>query len=213
MTGTEAETAALLARLRNGDQGALAELFVQYQAALRRMIDLRLDPRLNGRVSPSDVLQETYLDALQRAQHYFKHPEMPFFVWLRLIAGQRLVDVHRQHLGAKMRSVGQEVSIDAGGFPGAMSACLAARLVGNFTSPSQVVERIEVLGKVEQALNELDPMDREVLSLRHFEELNNAETAAILGIEKAAASKRYIRALERLKTSLAGIPGLWDSKA
>jgi RNA polymerase sigma-70 factor (ECF subfamily) len=208
MSGTTSEIDALLARLKEGDQGALAELFSQYQAALRRMIDIRLDPRLNGRVSPSDVLQETYLDALQRAPHYFKHPEMPFFVWLRLIAGQRLVDVHRHHLGAKMRNAGQEVSLNLGGGPGASSACLAAHLLGNFTSPSQAFERIELLGAVEDALNSLDPIDREVLSLRHFEELSNADTAAILGIEKAAASKRYIRALERLKTVLAGVPGL-----
>ncbi len=112
MTSTTSETDALIARLKNGDQEALAELFSQYQAALRRMIDFRLDPRLNGRVSASDVLQETYLDALQRVPHFFKHPEMPFFVWLRLIAGQRLVDVHRQHLGAKMRNAGQEISLN-----------------------------------------------------------------------------------------------------
>jgi RNA polymerase sigma-70 factor (ECF subfamily) len=207
MTTSAAETDALLARLKQGDQGALAELFSQHQAALRRMIDVRLDPRLNGRVSASDVLQETYLDALQRAQHYFKRPEMPFFVWLRLIAGQRLVDVHRHHLGAKMRNAGQEISLNLGGM-GTNSACLAAHLLGNFTSPSQACERIELLGKVEDALESLDPIDREVLSLRHFEELSNAETAAVLGIEKAAASKRYVRALERLKSALSGLGDL-----
>ena len=208
MTSTAPETDALLARLKNGDQAALAELFSQYQAALRRMIDIRLDPRLNGRVSASDVLQETYLDALQRAPHYFNHPEMPFFVWLRLVAGQRLVDVHRHHLGAKMRDAGKEISLNLGGGLGASSVCLAAHLVGNFTSPSQAFERIELLGKVEDALESLDPIDREVLSLRHFEELSNADTAAILGIETAAASKRYVRALERLRTALAAVPGL-----
>ncbi len=112
-----------------------------------------------------------------------------------------------------MRSVGQEVAINRGNYYGASSACLAAHLVGSFTSPSQAFAQIELLGKVEDALQGLDPIDREVLSLRHFEELSNADTAAILGIEKAAASKRYVRALERLKNALQEIPGLTDSQS
>jgi RNA polymerase sigma-70 factor (ECF subfamily) len=120
-----------------------------------------------------------------------------------LLAGQRLVDLHRQHLGARMRSVGREVSINRDGSPSAASACLAAHLVGECTSPSRAVERAELLAKVEESLESLEPIDREVLSLRHFEELSNADTAAILGIETAAASKRYLRALERLKSALA----------
>ena len=115
------------------------------------MIEFRIDPRLNGRVSASDVLQETYLDALQRVPHFFKRPDMPFAVWLRLIAGQRLVDVHRQHLGAQMRSVGQEVSLNRNAIPGASSACLAAHLVGSFSSPSQAFQRVELMSKVEEA--------------------------------------------------------------
>lgn len=211
MTSTLPDTEALVARLKQGDQDALAELFSQYQSALRRMIDFRLDPRLNGRVSASDVLQDTYLDAQQRVGHFLKKPEMPFFVWLRLVAGQRLVDVHRQHLGAKMRAAGQEVSLNQEGHFGASSVCLAAHLVGNFTSPSQNFAKAELMRQVEQALDGLDPIDREVLSMRHFEELSNAETAAILRIETAAASKRYVRALERLKNAIAAVGGLSNS--
>ena len=171
-----------------------------------------MDPRLNGRVSPSDVLQEAYLDAVQRVPHFLSKPEMPFHVWLRLVTGQRLIDVHRQHLGAQMRSVGQEVSLDRG-YPmaEASSICLAAHLVGSITSPSEVAARGELLDAVETALDGLEPIDREVLSLRHFEELSNTETAEILGIEKAAASKRYVRALERLKGALATVPGMFES--
>src|SRR5262252_8749566 len=105
---------ALLSELRRGDQHALAELFAHYRDQLRRMVALRLDHRLNGRVSPSDVLQEAYIDALRRVPHYLAKPEMPFFGWLRLIVGQRLVDIHRQHLGTRLRDASQEVSFQQG---------------------------------------------------------------------------------------------------
>ncbi len=202
------EPEELLDRVKHGDQQALAALFATHEPALRRMIVFRLDPRLQGRVSPSDVLQETYVDAVGRLRHFAEKPEMPFFVWLRLVANQRLVDVHRHHLGAQMRSVGQEVSIDNHRYAGASSMCLAGHLVGDFTSPSDIFERAERLRRVEEAIESLDPIDREVLALRHFEELSNADTATVLGIEKSAASKRYLRALERLKIALAAIPGL-----
>ena len=205
---TEAD--ALIERLKRGDERVLADLFSLYRGPLARMIDLRLDPRLNGRVSASDVLQEAYLDAAKRVQHFLAKPGMPFFVWLRLIAGQRLIDVHRQHLGAQMRAAGQEISINRDGSPGASSVCLAQHLIGNLTSPSEAAQRVEVAAKLEDALNSLDPIDREVLSLRHFEELSNRETAEILGIETSAASKRYLRALERLKDVLGALPGMLE---
>ena len=200
----------LLDRLARGDTRALGELFARYQAPLRRMIALRLDHRLNGRVSASDILQETYIDAQKRTRHYFEKPEMPFFVWLRLVAGQRLVEVHRQHLGAQMRDAGQEVSLDRGGMMAASSDCLARQLAGKFSSPSHAAQRDEMLALVENVLDGLDPIDREVLALRHFEELTNNEVAAILGIDKAAASKRYVRALVRLKDALANLPEFSD---
>src|SRR5215469_6825448 len=132
MTGNDAaDLSELLARLQQGEQQALADLFAHYREALRRMIDVRLDPRLGGRVSPSDVLQEAYIDALQRVEHYFAKPDMPFFLWLRWIAGQRLIEVHRHHLGAQMRNAGQEISLNYAGVPSASSTCLAARLVGH----------------------------------------------------------------------------------
>src|SRR5262249_15476225 len=149
-------------------QQALAELFSRYRGALRRMIELRLDARLGGRVAASDVLQETYVDAAKRVNHFFAKPDMPFYVWLRLIAGQRLVDLHRQHLGAKMRNAAQEVSIDRDGIPGASSMCLAHHLVGHMTSPSQAAAKAEMTVRLEEALSQLEPLDREVLALRHF---------------------------------------------
>jgi RNA polymerase sigma-70 factor (ECF subfamily) len=199
---------ALVERLKAGDPDALAELFSAHRAMLRRMIELRLDPRLSGRVSASDVLQDVYLDASQRVRHFVGKPEMPFIVWLRLVTGQRLIDLHRQHLGAQRRDARAEISIDRGGSLSASSVCLAAQLVGHLTSPSQAAARLETIATLETALDQLDPIDREVLALRHFEELSNRETAAILGIEASAASKRYLRALERLKAIAVTIPGL-----
>jgi RNA polymerase sigma-70 factor (ECF subfamily) len=197
--GDDARVADELAgRLRGGDRDALGGLFSHYRGSLRRMIELRLDHRLNGRVSASDVLQEAYLDALQRIPHFAQKPEMPAYVWLRLIAGQRLVDVHRRHM-AQRRSAGQELSLNRDGTLEASSTCLAAQLVDHLSSPSQAVVRAELMQKVEAALNSLESLDREVLSLRHFEELSNRDTAAVLGIDPSAASKRYLRALERLR--------------
>jgi len=202
------DEAALLDRLRAGDQAALGELFAAYRDRLRRMVHVRLDPRLNGRVAPSDVLQEAYIDALKRFPHYFEKADQSFFGWLRLVVGQRVADVHREHLEAKKRDARQEVSIEHRAPAAATSVCLAACLVGQFSSPSQAAARNEWAARLEAALDELDPLDREVLALRHFEELSNADTAAALGIQPAAASKRYVRALGRLRSVLQELEAL-----
>jgi RNA polymerase sigma-70 factor (ECF subfamily) len=199
-----------LRRLADGDQQALTELFARYRDRLRRMVQLRLDRRLQGRVDASDVLQEAYLDVARRAADYAANPTMPFFLWLRWLTGQRLLMVHRQHLGAKMRDAGQEVSLYRGALPLASSVSLAAQLLGRMTSPSLAAVRAEMQLKLQEALNGMDPLDREVLTLRHFEELSNGEVAAVLGIQKSAASNRYIRALKRLKDVLTNMPGFFD---
>jgi RNA polymerase sigma-70 factor (ECF subfamily) len=203
---TDPQIAHLVERLRKGDGSALAELFDKHKDKLRRMIQLRLDHRLAGRVSASDVLQEAYIDALKRIEHYFDKPDQPFFGWLRLVVSQRLADLHREHLAQK-RNAGREVPIHTNGPLGADSACLVACLLGNLPSPSHTANRNEVFARLEEALEQMDPLDREVLALRHFEELSNAETAGILGIQPAAASKRYVRALARLKQILETVPG------
>jgi RNA polymerase sigma-70 factor (ECF subfamily) len=199
----------LLDRLREGDPQALADFFASHRERLRRMIDFRLDARLLGRVSASDVLQESYIDALKRLPHYQADPGMPFFLWLRWVTMQRLVEVHRQHIGAQMRDAGREISIDrhAGSDSLAASTARMAELMADLTSPSQAAQRNESLAFLQQALEQLEPIDREVLALRHFEELSNHEVAAVLGIQTAAASKRYVRALERLEQTLARMPG------
>ncbi|MDB5389545.1 MAG: polymerase subunit sigma [Planctomycetaceae bacterium] len=209
MSDTEQDIQPLLDRLGRGETEVMGELFVHFQERLWRMVDLRLDRRLGGRVSASDVVQETYIDAQKRVQHFLAKPDMPFFVWLRLVASQRLIDVHRQHLGAQMRDAGQEVSLVGAGQFAATSICLVARLAGDDTSPSRAAIRGEVAEQIEAILNSMEPIDREVLALRHFEELSNQEVAEILGIDKGAASKRYIRALDRLKDVLEKLPGIY----
>jgi RNA polymerase sigma-70 factor (ECF subfamily) len=210
MTDDSQDLPEQLRRLAAGDQRALAELFARYRDRLRRMVKLRLDRRLQGRIDASDVLQEAYLDVARRAADYAANPTMPFFLWLRFLTGQRLLLVHRQHLGTKMRDVGQEVSLYRGALPQASSVSLAAQLLGRMTSPSLAAVRAEMQLKLQEALNGMDPLDREVLTLRHFEELSNGEVAAVLGIQKAAASNRYIRALKRLKDVLASMPGFFE---
>jgi RNA polymerase sigma-70 factor (ECF subfamily) len=213
MASHEGDSNGLSDRLRRADPGALAELFSLHRGRLRRMVAVRLDHRLNGRVSPSDVLQEAFIDALQRLPHYFAKPDMPLFGWLRLVVGQRLIEVHRQHLGAQARDATQEIALPRGAVAAASSASLAAQLVGHLTSPSQAALRNEACAQLEEALGRLDPLDREVLTLRHFEELGNQEVAEVLGIQRAAASKRYVRALARLRTVLEAIPGFFDEQA
>jgi RNA polymerase sigma-70 factor (ECF subfamily) len=208
--GEADNTAELLRRLRAGDPQAPAELFAHYRPRLRQMVRLRLDRRLQGRLDPSDVLQEAFLDVARRASDYVANPTMPIFLWLRFLTGQRLLALHRQHLGARMRDAGQEVSLYRGALPQASSQSLAAQLLGHLTSPSQAAIRAELQIKLQEALNSLDPLDREILALRHFEELTNNETAAVLGIQKAAASNRYVRALKRLKEILNNIPRFFD---
>src|SRR5437764_1515351 len=145
------EVGALVERLRAGDQSALADLFARHRDRLRRMVELRLDHRLAGRVSASDVLQEAYIDALKRVEHYFEKPDQPFFGWLRLVVGQRLADVHREHLAQK-RNATRDVPIHAGG--AADSACIAAILLGNLTSPSHAAAKNEAFARLEEALDQ-----------------------------------------------------------
>ena len=201
-------TDELLRRACAGDPDALTELFCRYREPLRRMVRLRMDRRLQGRVDPSDVLQEAQIDVIRRAAGYAADPKMPPFLWLRLITGQRLMALHRQHLGARMRSAGQEIALHRGPIPQATSVSLAEMLLGRLTSPTQAAQRAEVRLLLQEALNGMEPLDREVLTLRHFEELSNADVARVLGLSKTAASNRYIRALERLREIMAGIPGL-----
>jgi RNA polymerase sigma-70 factor, ECF subfamily len=208
MANDPSATLQLIERLRGGDRQALTELFQHYRDRLRRMVELRLDTRLQGRVDASDVLQDAFLDVAARLDGYLQQrSELPAFLWLRLVVSERLLIYHRRHLGTKMRDAGCEVSLYRDALPQASSAALASMLLGRLTSPSHAAIRAERVLRVQEALNALDPLDREVVALRHFELLSRAETAQVLGITEEAGAKRYIRALKRLKAILAAIPG------
>ena len=203
----EIETPQLVERAAEGDSQAWNRLMEENRSRLRRMVALRLDRRLQGRVDPSDILQESFIDAARRLPEYAKNPSMPFFIWLRRLTGQRLMEQHRRHLGAQARDATREVSLYQGAFPEATTADLAANLLGHLTSPSQAVIRIEQRRRLQEALDSLEPIDREILVLRHFEQLSNGEVSEVLSLDKSAASKRYIRAMERLKDILVALPG------
>jgi RNA polymerase sigma-70 factor (ECF subfamily) len=207
MPDEASDNEVLLQRALGGDGAALAELFERHRGRLEQMVRLCLDRRLQGRLDPADVLQEAYLDVARRFPEYRADPALPFFLWLRLLTGQRLVDLHRHHLGAKIRNAALEVSLYRGDLPRASSASLAELLLGRLTSASRAAIRAETQLRVQEALNGMDATDREVLVLRHFEMLSNEETAQVLGLKPSAASNRHLRALKRLKEIMAQVPG------
>jgi RNA polymerase sigma-70 factor (ECF subfamily) len=200
-----AETQRLLEQVGAGDRLAFEQLFTRHRPFLRQVVELRLDPRLRARVDPSDVVQETQLEAFRRLGDYLERRPMPFRLWLRKTACERLLMAQRHHAGAARRAVGREVPL-----PDASSLQLAQQLLAGGSTPSQRLDREEVAGRVRQALALLSENDREILLLRNLEMLSNQEAANVLQIDPAAASQRYGRALLRLrKLLIAG--GLMES--
>jgi RNA polymerase sigma-70 factor (ECF subfamily) len=185
----------------------LAWVLAEHRARLRRMVALRLDRPLQSRIDPSDVFQEAYIEAAQRLPDYQQEAEpMPLFLWLRFLVAQSLQHVHRRHLGVQAGDPQREISIQGGRMPQATSAALAAQFLGRDTRASKAVIRAERRMRLEEALNRMDVTDREVLALRHFEQLTNSECARVLGLRESAATKRYIRALRKLKEILMTLP-------
>jgi RNA polymerase sigma-70 factor (ECF subfamily) len=207
MTAKAVDEEELLRRAAAGDQEAWGELLDLHRERLRRMVSLRLDQRLHSRIDASDVIQEAFLDASAGLSGYVQNPAVPFYLWLRFLTGMRLAKLHRHHLGTQMRAAGREVSLYRGGLLNTSSAALAAQLMGHEARPSEAAMRAELKLQLEKVLNDMEPLDREILALRHFEQLDAAETARVLGIKEAAARKRYLRALERLRDILVNSPG------
>ncbi len=207
MTTRSGDHHELNRRLEKGDEKALAALFALHRERLWRTVNFRLDRRLRGRVDPDDVLQEGYLAAARRIEHFKDLDTRSPFLWLRMIVSQTMIDVYRIHLGAQMRDADREIAIHGGSCSQTTCTSLAIQLVGNLTSPSQAAVRGEMTEQIEQAIAEMDTVDQEVLALRHFEELTNSEVAAVLGIQQKAASIRYIRAIKRLKEIMSHLPG------
>lgn len=199
----------IIKSLKLGREEALAEYFSVVQGRLKRIVNFRLDYRLSGRVSESDVIQETYVRAAKRIDSFLEKDDMPFFVWLRLEISQKLHEIHRHHFGAEKRDVRKEIKLGQNNDSGKTSMALAAHIVAQLSSPSRLIERAEQIAILEKTLAEMNELDREVIALRHFEELSNIETARILEIEPAAASKRYLRALKRLREIMESAKGLY----
>ncbi len=196
----------VIRRASEGDPQALAAAFQLVRNRLKRVVQMRLDHRLWGRLDPSDVVQETFLDANRRLHEFTAQSKMPLLLWFRLLIGQRLVDLHRRHLGTQMRDARLEFSIEQMGLPQTSSVWLADQLLALQESPSAGLVREETRDRLHAALAEMLPVDREVLALRHFEACSNQEVADMLGLTKSAASNRYIRALARLKNILTAVP-------
>jgi RNA polymerase sigma-70 factor (ECF subfamily) len=207
MGGNPKETNDLLRRAADGDRESWGALWTVHAQRLRHLVAVRMDQRLQGRIDPSDVIQEACLEAWQHLEDYLRDPGMPFFLWLRGITGNKLRELHRHHLGTQMRDAAREVSIYRHTMPEASSAALAARILGHGTRPSEAAVRAEIKVRLREAVDHLDPLDREVLALRHFEQLSPRETAQVLGIKEKAAGMRYVRALRRLKEILSALPG------
>jgi RNA polymerase sigma-70 factor (ECF subfamily) len=199
----QSDEGELIERLQSGDRSAASDQFAAHRQRLKRMVALRMDRRLNGRIDASDVVQEAYLDAARRLDEYLQDPVIPFFLWLRLLTIQKLAELHRRHLGTKARDAGREISLYAGPVPQAESRILAEKLVGRLSSPSSRAMRDERKLRLQEALDQLDPLDQEVIALRHFERLSNKEVAQVMELSISGASSRYVRAMLKLKQLLA----------
>jgi RNA polymerase sigma-70 factor (ECF subfamily) len=202
-------TNLLLQRVQRSDAQAEPELFARHRERLRKMVRLRLDRRLRGRFDSTSVLQLVDQDMRRRIAELQAGPPRAFFLWLRAITGERLQALHRQYLG-QSTDAGQEMCLYRGAMPAAHSASLAAHLLGD-RARNQAAVRANLLVRLEQALNGMDPLDREILALCHFEELNNDEAAAVLGLDPAAASHHYVHALKQLREILGSIPGFFEN--
>ena len=206
------ETVELARRIARRDCAALGELFACYRPRLWRMVTFRMHPSLQGRIDADDVLQDAWLRAVERIQHFFEVEGESSFLWFRSIVTQTLLDLHRFHLGTQRRSMSRELSMDQGWGLGSTSSCLAFHLSDSGRSPSSNASRAELSKQLDSVLMGMNEVDREVLALRHFESLSNGEVAKLLGMTEQAASLRYVRALGRLKQILAQvIPGAFGS--
>lgn len=201
MPSRESQTQELVHRAVHGDRDAMEQLMALHRDRLRRMVAVRIDQRLASRVDPSDVVQDTLAEAARKLPGYVKNRSLPFFPWLREIAWQQLVDLHRQHVRARRRSVSREEPLWTG-VSDESAMVLAKQLAAGGTNPSTRLVRDEVRARVRSALDQLAANDREVLVMRYLEQLKVHEVAAILGISEAAVKMRCMRAFERLRQML-----------
>ncbi len=197
------QTQELIAAARHGDDDAVNRLLQRHRDAVRRMIDMRMDRQLQRRVDASDIVQEVLIDANRRLGEYLNKPAMPFHLWLRQMAQDRLIDAHRRHRVAAKRSLDREQPMAARSRMDRSTLELAAELCDQERTPAAAAEWHELQEQFRAALDKLDEQDREVVLMRHFEKLSNSEVAAALDLTPPAASMRYLRAMRRLRKILA----------
>jgi RNA polymerase sigma-70 factor (ECF subfamily) len=205
-THHQPDTGELIERAEAGDARAGQQLLARHRKRLRRMVALRMDRRLAARVDPSDVVQETLMDAALRLPDYLRRRPLPFYPWLRQLAFERLVELNRRHVRAQKRSVQRE---EPGllELPEDSAVELAGQLAGASGSPSQALVREELRGRVQEALARLSAKDRDVLVLRHLEQLSAADCAATLGLTESGFKARHVRALDRLRRLISAAGG------
>ena len=197
------DTQELLKLARDGDRAAVDRVLARHRAAVRRMIQLRMDPALGRRLDASDIVQDVLVDAHRRLRKYLQHPVIPFHLWLRQIAKDRLVDAHRRHRVAARRSLDREQPLDVRLPRDESTRNLTMQLCDRQLTPAAAATWRELKRRFEQACRSLEPQDQEIVIMRHFEELSNSDTALALGLSPQAASMRYLRAIRRLRTRLA----------
>jgi RNA polymerase sigma-70 factor (ECF subfamily) len=168
------------------------------------MIDLRLDKRVAQRVDVSDVVQDVLVEASRRLQTYLAEPSLPFHLWIRQIAKDRIIDAHRRHRASAKRSVDRERRLEYNQSPDASTIELAGQLLDPELTPAARATQKELALQVSRCIELLDERDRDILIMRHFEQLSNQEVAATLGLSEPAASMRYLRALKRLRAVIDG---------
>lgn len=198
------KTEALLEQARQGDEDAINSLIDRHRNALRHLVRMRLDRKIQRRVDVSDVVQDVLIEANRRLKTYLENPVMPFHLWVRHIARDRIIDAHRRHRGSAKRSVDKEQPmVIPGGFDQS-SIILAAQLVDREKTPAASIMEKELAKRVEEAITDLDDLDAEVIVMRHYEQLTNQEIAQALGLTEPAASMRYLRAVRRLRDLMQG---------
>jgi RNA polymerase sigma-70 factor (ECF subfamily) len=201
MAPEDADIETLLERARQGEAAASPELLLRHQPRLRQMIAVRMDRRLATRLDPSDVVQEVFVDALGKMTAYLRERPLPFYPWLRQLAWERLAKLYERHVRAQKRATGREVHWD-GALPDESALALADRLLAPASSPSKHMLRQERRQRVQAALAQLEPRDREVLVMRYLEQLGIREIAAVLQVSQTAVKSRHLRALQRLRSLL-----------
>lgn len=192
----------LICKACDGDEQALAQLFERHRDRLRKLVLLRLNQLVQSRFDASDVVQDAFVEASRKLSDFGKETKLPFFLWLRKITGEQLIQLHRKHLGTAKRNAHREISLHGSFLPEVSPGFLASQLAGQVTSVDRNLIHVEIQQQLKDILNKMASDDREIIAMRHFEELSVGEIATVLGLTRSGVLKRYTRALKRLREGL-----------